>query len=339
MGIPFFFLGEKSDMIGLLLSFSPESLFNLLVTNKRLSSILIKNELLWTTLLHKLRNDCAVCWQEGKDFQQWVGCSARDELRMRLAHRRIRKEWCVKFSSRVLTCMDDPTERLSFHIIYPQSETKKVIHKTPAYKLSRIVPIASTNSDDMQLTISASENSMTALLDTFLMLEFPTLIIGGKRERKHSHCSLRCVGEQQSMFKIKASGWYSENVLSKAKCDSGGSSSLERQVTRDLSDAVGGHGSPSGIYWHSIVLRSYRSYAHYLLSAVDDNEVEVDYGPLRQLLVAVKLYQSMRGAKMMISARVAGAIVLPCKRIYRGYSWVDRVTDLENDGDDDSEGY
>ena len=245
----------------------------------------------------------------------------------------------MKFSSRVLTCIDDPTERSTLHLIHPQSEPKKVAHKTQTYKLSRIVPIASTNSDDVQLVISASENSMTALLDTFLMLEFPTLIIGGKRERKHFHCSLGSVSEPQRMFKIKASGWYSENVLSQAKRDSSGRSCLEWQLTRDLSDAVGGHGNPSGIYWHSIVLRSYRSYAHYLLSAMDDNEVEVDYGPLRQLLVAVKLYQSMRGDKTAICARVAGAIVLPCKLVCRRYSWVDRVTDLENDDDDDSDRY
>jgi hypothetical protein len=314
-----------------------------LVINKRLTSILVKNEWLWIALLHKLRGDCVLCWHEGKDFRQWVGCAARDELRMRISHIRLRKEWSVKFSSRVFfqNAADGSALTSNHVLLHPQKKPIEVVHKKPTYKLSRVVPLApSAGEKEEQPAISATESSMAALLDTFLLLEFPSLIIGGKRERKHFHCSQRSASERQHMFKIKASGWYREKVRSSTEYESCTKStcSLERQVARDLSDAVGGHGNPTGIYWHSIALRSFRTYTHYLLHQIDDDDGSPEYGPLRQLLVAVKLYRGMKDGKVAVCARVAGAIVLPSRLICRCYTWVDRITDIEDDGDDDSEG-
>ena len=251
----------------------------------------------------------------------------------------------MKFSSRVLTCNDaaaDGSTLSNNHVLlHPQKKPMEVVHKKPTYKLSRVVPLAPSagGSNVEQPAISATASSMAALLDTFLLLEFPSLIIGGKRERKHFHCSLRSASEHQHMFKIKASGWYREKVRSSTECDNCASSTccLERQVAKGLSDAVGGHGDPTGIYWHSIALRSFRTYTHYLLHQVDDDDGSPDYGPLRQLLVAVKLYRGMKGGKVAICARVAGAIVVPSKLTCRPYTWIDRITDLEDDGDD-SEG-
>ena len=289
-----------------------------------------------------------MCWHEGQEFCRHTGSTNRDELKTRIAHICARREWRVRFSSRVFTLPSEvspPTSPsiLLSPIILAQKEAVTLV-KRVCRKSNQVAPVQSLPPAPLKST----ESSMVALLNTFLALEFPSLLIGGKRHCKHYHSKLEGTHEML-LNTIKASGWTREHILDKKSI---ATKTLEGKVVHNLSVAVGGDGGPVGVFWHSIVLRAFSNVTHYA-QATFGNMLDDDEDTFVTLLVAVKLHRYVypkkeggRGerreedkqgqGRVSICARVAGAVIMPNSE-YSEYStgWIGRVSDYEAESDDD----
>ena len=309
------------DIINIL-SFAPATLFPLMITCRRIFSYLKHHSYLWLVLLARLRVDCAICWHESQDFCRFVGSSYRDELKTRIAHICARREWRVRFSSRVFTLPSSPASVPS-PVIIPQKELTTPM-KRVCRKNNQIAPMQSVDPIPLQST----ENSMVALLNIFLALEFPSLIIGGKRDCKHYHSKFE--GSHDTLLNtIKMGGWTREHIIA--------TKSLEGKVVHNLSVAVGGDGRPIGVIWHSIVLRSFSTITHYT-QATFGNVFADDDDTFVSLLVAIKLHRCVypkteKRDQASFCARVAGAVIMPNSEY--GMDWIGRVSDYEAESDDD----
>ena len=136
----------RIDIINIL-SYSPSSLFQLMVTCRRLHTYLKHHDTLWLVLLARLRGDCAVCWHEGQEFCRHTGTTNRDELTTRIAHICARREWRVRFSSRVFTLPSEvspPTSPsiLLSPIILAQKEAVTLV-KRVCRKSNQVAPVQS----------------------------------------------------------------------------------------------------------------------------------------------------------------------------------------------------
>ena len=263
--------------ITVVLSYVPDSLYPLLVTNSRLHKYLVNLEHLWLDLLSCFKDDCALCWCEGGELCKLTGLTPRAELRVRVAQRRVRAEWRVKFATRVFFHNPQPPARDNECVVHPQ-QPAPATNGRGRKKKSRIHPLDVP--DAHTRPVLATESAIEGLLDTFLGAESRAFAGVCKWDRKHVH-GASCGGPLP--FLGRSSPWYRERII-ESGCPS---RTAEARVVRDLSVAVGGTGAPAGVFWYSTDL------------AVDG---------VRQLLVAVALYACGNGA---IGARVAGAVVLP----------------------------
>ena len=324
-----------------ILSYAPTTLFQLMVTCRRLHSYLKHHNTLWLVLLARLRGDCAVCWRESQDFCRRTGSTNHDEMKTRIAHLCARREWRVRFSSRVFILpslplpSSSPSTLLS-PIILAQKESVTPRKFVVCRKSNQVVPIQS----NLPLPLKSTESSMVALLNTFLALEFPSLLIGGKWGCKHYHSKLE--GTHDTLLNtIKTSGWTREHIMDKKRIET---KTLEGKIVHNLSVAVGGDGGPVGVFWHSIVLRSFANMTHYTQATFgnmfDDDDTFVS------LLVAIKLHHCVKEGggsgsrreeggqgRVSICARVAGAVIMPNSEY--NTDWISRVSDYETESDDD----
>ena len=331
----------RIDIISIL-SYAPATLFPLMITCRRLHSYLKHHSYLWLLLLAHLREDCAICWHESQDFCHLVGSSHRDELKTRIAHICARREWRVRFSSRVFTLpspltLTPPSSTVLSPVILPQKESTSPM-KRVCRKSNQVAPIQSVQPIPLQST----ESSMVALLNTFLALEFPSLLIGGKRDCKHYHSKFE--GTHDTLLNtIKMSGWTREQIMDKKSI---ATKTLEGKVVHNLSVAVGGNGGPSGVFWHSIVVRSFSNMTHYTQAAFGNMFDDDEDATYVSMLVAVKLHRCVNpkkgrggmnreegGQASSICARVAGAVIIPNSEY--GTDWIDRVADYDVESDDD----
>jgi len=87
--------------IVLIVAFVPNALYSLVVCNSRMHAFLTKEDSVWSFYLMHFREDCSTCWADGAELCKLAGLSPRSELRARIAQRRCRAQWRVKFSTRV----------------------------------------------------------------------------------------------------------------------------------------------------------------------------------------------------------------------------------------------
>jgi hypothetical protein len=84
---------------------------NIIILNKKIHKSFFYNDIFWLWYI-KFQFDCDICTEDGQKLKSFLnedvmvnpdsGSFWRRECKVQLANKRLRRQWCVKFSNRVL---------------------------------------------------------------------------------------------------------------------------------------------------------------------------------------------------------------------------------------------